>query len=108
MPKTALRLNALPDSADVALSGDVQVTCDLAGIAGENPDDCTTHGHAHNGTVLIRMDHLVYSENADTLLDELAHAVIDPDELGDEWQVTYTAESVMPGNVIVLTVSVNP
>lgn len=108
MPKTAPVLTHLPADEDVALSGDVEVTCDLAGIVGEDPDDCTTHDHAHTGTVLISLEHLVYAENADSLLDEIAHAVIDPDGLGDEWQVTYTAESVIPGNVIVLAVSVNP
>ena len=56
MPKRAIQLDTLPESANLALSGDVQVTCTLTGADGESPEDCTTHDHEHHGTVLIRMD----------------------------------------------------
>lgn len=108
MPKTAPVLTHLPAEDNLALSGNVEVTCALHGHDGQDPDDCTTHEHEHVGTVLVAVDHLIYTEHADSLIDALAEAVVDPDDLGDEWQVTYTATGVQPGNVLVLTVTVTP
>ena len=109
MPKTAPVLAHLSADEDLALSGDVQVTCTLTGFKpGEDPDDCTTHDHAHNGTVLISLDHLVYSANTDALVDEIAERVADFEDFADNWTIEYTATGVMPGNVIVLAVTVHP
>lgn len=111
MPKTAPVIENLPaDDTDInlALSGDVEVTCRLYGRAGENPDDCTTHEHEHTGTVLVWLDHLIYNENADSMIDALAHAVVDPDDLSDAWSVTWQVTGHRTGNVLALQVTVTP
>jgi hypothetical protein len=92
----------------LALDGTVDVTCALYGDDGENADDCTTHAHQYAGTVRARLDHLVYTEHVDGLLDDLAERVTKDVALSEDWTIEYAATGVADnGQVVLLHVIVN-